>query len=160
MSMVLHELATNAAKYGALSGDEGRVRVAWHVLDDELRVEWRQLDGPKARSLAIRVSDRRMITRVVTGEWVNFRLRKYPERGFHCRLVVPSESYEKTGEQRWMNATPTLPISAFSRRDGSSGPRSIWRTCWPILAANRDAHDPSRAIDFFEASPSPAGAPS
>ena len=50
MSMVLHELATNAAKYGALSGDEGKVRVAWHVLDDELRVEWRELDGPKAAS--------------------------------------------------------------------------------------------------------------
>jgi len=96
VSMVLHELATNAAKYGALSGDEGKVRVAWHVLDDELRVEWRELDGPKAASPGHQGFGSRMITRVVTGELGGTFDCDYPERGFHCRLVVPSEAYEKT----------------------------------------------------------------
>ena len=37
-----------------------------------------------------------MITRVVTGELGGTFDCDYPERGFHCRLVVPSEAYEKT----------------------------------------------------------------
>jgi PAS domain S-box-containing protein len=51
VAMVLHELATNAAKYGALSTPHGRVSVRWHRLSDEgaparLRLEWQEADGP------------------------------------------------------------------------------------------------------------------
>lgn len=46
--MVLHELATNACKYGALSGDAGRVVVSWRLDTAEglLHFDWRELDGP------------------------------------------------------------------------------------------------------------------
>jgi PAS domain S-box-containing protein len=52
MAMVLHELATNAAKYGALSTPQGRVSVRWHRLSEgvtpaKLRLEWRELGGPR-----------------------------------------------------------------------------------------------------------------
>ncbi|HEY1243463.1 MAG TPA: PAS domain S-box protein [Hyphomicrobiaceae bacterium] len=51
VAMVLHELATNAAKYGALSTPHGRVSVRWRRLSDEggparLRLEWQEDDGP------------------------------------------------------------------------------------------------------------------
>jgi PAS domain S-box-containing protein len=50
ISMALHELATNAAKYGALSNDHGRVRIAWSVVEndgvDELRLSWTESGGP------------------------------------------------------------------------------------------------------------------
>jgi len=50
ISMALHELATNAAKYGALSDAKGRVKIAWQIESREpqtlLRLEWRELDGP------------------------------------------------------------------------------------------------------------------
>jgi two-component sensor histidine kinase/PAS domain-containing protein len=50
ISMVLHELATNAAKYGALSTPLGRVRLFWQVEDGEdgrqLRFVWEERDGP------------------------------------------------------------------------------------------------------------------
>ena len=51
MAMVLHELATNAAKYGALSVSDGQVLVGWERRLNEdatatLMLEWRELGGP------------------------------------------------------------------------------------------------------------------
>lgn len=46
LSMVIHELATNAAKYGALSKEGGRIEVDWSVRNSDLRLGWRELDGP------------------------------------------------------------------------------------------------------------------
>jgi two-component system, chemotaxis family, CheB/CheR fusion protein len=46
IGMVLHELATNASKYGALSKSDGRVRLAWRRVDGQLFIDWREQDGP------------------------------------------------------------------------------------------------------------------
>ncbi|MBL8554369.1 MAG: PAS domain-containing protein [Phenylobacterium sp.] len=46
MSMALHELAINAAKYGGLSQDGGRVGVSWTRRGDELTLTWRERGGP------------------------------------------------------------------------------------------------------------------
>jgi len=45
--LAIHELATNAAKYGALSQTGGKVYVSWRLIEPNLaEVEWRELDGP------------------------------------------------------------------------------------------------------------------
>lgn len=49
LSLLLHELATNAAKYGALSTDTGQIAIAWKITDDsdpELRLRWQEDGGP------------------------------------------------------------------------------------------------------------------
>jgi PAS domain S-box-containing protein len=46
IGLALHELATNAGKYGALSIDLGRVDVSWCVVDDNFTVSWTERDGP------------------------------------------------------------------------------------------------------------------
>ena len=49
MGLVLHELATNAAKYGALSANEGKVKLSWSLIGGNarlLKVVWRECDGP------------------------------------------------------------------------------------------------------------------
>lgn len=48
VALALHELATNAAKHGALSVTGGRVEVEWHVEGDAKRLEWRERGGPPA----------------------------------------------------------------------------------------------------------------
>jgi two-component system CheB/CheR fusion protein len=49
-ALVLHELATNAAKYGALSTAEGRIRISWTVAQGELALIWEEHGGPPIES--------------------------------------------------------------------------------------------------------------
>ncbi|HLG85032.1 MAG TPA: HWE histidine kinase domain-containing protein [Bradyrhizobium sp.] len=46
MALIFHELATNAAKYGALSSENGTVRLTWSVENDRLNIEWKECGGP------------------------------------------------------------------------------------------------------------------
>jgi two-component sensor histidine kinase len=46
LALVLHELATNAAKYGALSADGGRVLLSWKRRDEALEFLWHEDGGP------------------------------------------------------------------------------------------------------------------
>ncbi|HEV7263961.1 MAG TPA: PAS domain-containing protein [Falsiroseomonas sp.] len=46
LSMTLHELATNAAKHGALSVPHGRLQLTWEIIDGMLRICWTEADGP------------------------------------------------------------------------------------------------------------------
>jgi two-component sensor histidine kinase len=50
IGLALHELATNAAKYGALSVDSGRVDVSWGVDGDMFTMTWIERDGPTVSS--------------------------------------------------------------------------------------------------------------
>ena len=46
IGIALHELATNAGKYGALSGERGRVEIDWRLNGEEFTVGWAERDGP------------------------------------------------------------------------------------------------------------------
>jgi two-component sensor histidine kinase len=54
VAMVIHELATNAAKHGALSGADGKVSVSWDCTgaDRAVTITWRELDGPPIKAPA------------------------------------------------------------------------------------------------------------
>lgn len=47
LSLLLHEMATNAVKYGALSVEKGRVRLEWRSQGDEFVLDWRESGGPE-----------------------------------------------------------------------------------------------------------------
>jgi two-component sensor histidine kinase len=46
LSLLLHELSTNALKYGALSGPRGRVNIEWKLIGDDLVFLWSEANGP------------------------------------------------------------------------------------------------------------------
>jgi two-component sensor histidine kinase len=46
LSLVVHELATNATKYGSLSADEGRVSIKWTCEGQSVHINWRESGGP------------------------------------------------------------------------------------------------------------------
>lgn len=46
LSLVIHELATNATKYGALRDAEGHIDITWAMTGDRLKLHWHEIDGP------------------------------------------------------------------------------------------------------------------
>jgi two-component sensor histidine kinase len=61
LALIFHELATNAAKYGALSTSEGRVLVTWNTAEREVTVRWRETGGPEVAQPIRRGFGRRLI---------------------------------------------------------------------------------------------------
>jgi two-component sensor histidine kinase len=49
LALVFHELATNAAKYGALSTSDGHVQASWRIEADRLLISWQETGGPKVK---------------------------------------------------------------------------------------------------------------
>lgn len=92
LSLALHELATNAAKHGALSVPGGRVGLAWHVdaRSDRLRLSWSEAGGP---ALAAPPSRRgfgsRVIEATVEDQLGGTLRRRWAAEGLSCEIEVP-----------------------------------------------------------------------
>jgi len=51
LALMFHELATNAAKYGAFSSASGLLQVSWSVSDDRLNITWDETEGPPVEAV-------------------------------------------------------------------------------------------------------------
>jgi len=51
LALMFHELATNAAKYGAFSSPRGLLQVSWSVSDDRLNITWDETEGPPVETV-------------------------------------------------------------------------------------------------------------
>jgi PAS domain S-box-containing protein len=89
LSLSLHELATNAAKYGALSVPEGRVELSGYRGEDAsgrwVEVCWRESGGPRVETPPERGFGTKMIERALSGGQGDSALHFHPE-GLVCRL--------------------------------------------------------------------------
>jgi len=108
LTMALHELCTNAVKYGAYSTPDGKVHVAWALVEAaegrRLRLEWREAGGPVVTPPKRRGFGSRMIERALARELGgSVELRFLPE-GLHCVLDAPAPSQDAEGEE-----TPASP---------------------------------------------------
>ncbi len=92
LSMVVHELATNAAKYGALSVPEGALEVAWRLEDSatpSLSLEWRENGGPPVQAPERRGFGSTLIERAVSYELGGSARIEYAAKGARCRIEFP-----------------------------------------------------------------------
>ena len=88
--MALHELGTNAAKYGALSTPEGRVRIAWDVAGgDRLALEWRERGGPPVERPDHKGFGFRMIERALAADLAGKAGIAFDPEGLVCRIEAP-----------------------------------------------------------------------
>jgi two-component sensor histidine kinase len=86
--MALHELGTNAMKYGALSTDGGKVWISWTGGDDAIELVWRETGGPRVAPPVKRGLGSRMLR--AGGAFRAVDLDYAPE-GLVCRLTVERE---------------------------------------------------------------------
>ncbi|HEY7810553.1 MAG TPA: HWE histidine kinase domain-containing protein [Allosphingosinicella sp.] len=84
--MALHELSTNASKYGALSVPGGRVTVAWTLDGDRLRLEWREQGGPPVAAPGRRGFGLRMIERALAADLGGGVAMEFEPTGLICRI--------------------------------------------------------------------------
>lgn len=90
MSMVLHELATNAAKYGALQAPGGMVEVIWTLDGDHsLTLVWRERGGPEVSPPEHDGFGSRLITASVEHEFGGQAQMQYLPQGLVCTIVIP-----------------------------------------------------------------------
>jgi two-component system, chemotaxis family, CheB/CheR fusion protein len=93
LGMILHELGTNAAKYGALSQGDGRVRVSWEVEERKkgrrLRLHWVERGGPEIKELGKKGFGTRLIERACTYELEGEVELDYAREGLRWEVVFP-----------------------------------------------------------------------
>ncbi|WP_334162911.1 PAS domain-containing protein [Phenylobacterium sp.] len=90
IAMALHELATNAAKYGALSTSLGRVRVAWtRSPDGRLLIRWTETGGPPVRKPTRRGLGTSMLARALEGPLQGETRLDWRPEGLVCELELP-----------------------------------------------------------------------
>ncbi len=88
LALIFHELATNAAKYGALSAETGSVRVEWTVDQDHVHLQWREGGGPITMPRPGNGFGTRLIAVTVQGFGGTIAYDWHPE-GLIVRLQVP-----------------------------------------------------------------------
>jgi two-component sensor histidine kinase len=88
-SMAVHELATNAIKYGALSADSGHVDIAWSAADDRLRWQWRERGGPPVAVPERTGFGSRMIERALALQLSGKVAIDYRPAGVVCTIDAP-----------------------------------------------------------------------
>jgi two-component sensor histidine kinase/DNA-binding response OmpR family regulator len=111
LALALHELATNAAKYGALSAVSGRVELSWELRPGRLELSWVEAGGPKIGRPTTRGYGTRVITMGIEsqlGGGVNF---DWDREGLRCMLSIPRDG---------KSAPARKPVAEGLRTDGDT----------------------------------------
>lgn len=114
IALALHELATNAAKYGALSVDPGYVELTWQTEPGKLELVWTELGGPQIGPPDRRGYGSRAIVAGIErqlGGLVNF---DWQASGLRCTLCVPHEDTSDPSKRNVFKTHLDVPLQVAS----------------------------------------------
>ena len=89
LALAIHELATNAAKYGALSTGQGNLQVSWELTFDLLVLSWTEVGGPSTQTPTSPGLGTRIIRASIEGQLGGAVVFDWREAGLQCVLAVP-----------------------------------------------------------------------
>ena len=89
IAMCVHELATNAAKYGALSLPEGHVQIDWDTVGERLILRWTESGGPPVAAPKRHGFGTRVIEGLICAQKgeIHFDWRR---EGLACEIIMPT----------------------------------------------------------------------
>ena len=100
LALAVHELASNAAKYGALSTPLGNVDLQGSVVDGDLRLVWRERGGPEVRVPSRRGFGTTLLADVLTHQHGARVDLDWQREGLTCTLILPLEESPINGHCR------------------------------------------------------------
>jgi len=89
LALVLHELATNSAKYGALSVPEGRLAIRWSIEEGALNLRWEETGGPPVVAPHAHGFGTKIINASIRGQVGGNVAWDWRPSGLHCALQIP-----------------------------------------------------------------------
>lgn len=96
LALALHELATNAAKHGALSSPTGKVRLDWHLQSDALTLHWVENGGPPTAKPTTRNFGLKVIVASIEQQLGGKSEFDWDERGLRCLFSIPRSELTKS----------------------------------------------------------------
>lgn len=100
LRMALHELGTNALKYGSLSAEAGCVDIGWAIDSESLRFTWTERGGPPPAPIREPGFGTRMIQLALAAELGGSTELEFQTSGLRCRVVAPIEQAVELGRAR------------------------------------------------------------
>jgi two-component sensor histidine kinase len=92
VAIAVHELATNAVKYGALSNDVGTVQICWGFVGGEFTLAWGESGGPRVQEPTTKGFGSRVIQTLLANDFGGSVVLSYETTGFVCRLATATEN--------------------------------------------------------------------
>lgn len=101
LAMAFHELAINAAKYGALSVPSGRILINWSTTNNPLRFDlrWEEHGGPPVETPTRRGFGTRLIERMLANDLSGEVQLAYEPTGVTCAITAPLGAQESVSKQ-------------------------------------------------------------
>jgi PAS domain S-box-containing protein len=120
LGMVLHELVTNASKYGALSSRDGRVSVSWECRNSDaatgLMIVWRETGGPPVSAPTQHGYGTSLICDLIPHELGGTVDLAFPSDGVSCTIEIPLKAV--TGDDRMRENPSSIHLPSNDRAQG------------------------------------------
>src|SRR6202043_2641961 len=97
IALALHELATKAAKHGALSSLKGRVSLTWQLQSDTLTLHWAESGGPRIKTPSARSFGLKVIKASIEQQLGGKAAFEWNPKGLRCDLAI---ALRESGEPR------------------------------------------------------------
>ena len=117
LALALHELATNSAKYGALSATAGRLKVEWRTDKDLLTLLWQETGGPPVETPVAQGFGTKIMNASIKHQIGGNVAWDWRPSGLHCTLQIPlgrDTDEQSTGVRANRNLVQ-LPTGAMRR---------------------------------------------
>jgi PAS domain S-box-containing protein len=105
LALALHELATNAAKYGALSSSSGRLQLSWQLNNGKLVFDWSESGGPATKPPTAKGFGTRIIVATIERQLRGHIAFNWRPEGLRCVISVPLSNNMEIAESPEMRGS-------------------------------------------------------